>query len=114
MRQQDMAESILEVLNEVLDPTVDSAAFVDWSEPDPAVAREQAAYHAMHKMLWEHYPHEHVAIHGERLVDHDVDGLALSKRIYSQYPDRFVLIRQVEANSDPVLYMRSPRFIPEG
>jgi len=51
-----------------------------------------------------------VAIQNERLVDHDTDGLALSRRVYSRYPDMFVLIRQVEAQPERVLQLRSPRF----
>ena len=46
-------------------------------------------------------------------VDHDADGLALSHRIYSRYPDTFVLVRQVEAQPERVIQLRSPRYIQD-
>jgi hypothetical protein len=79
-------------------------------EPDEAVDREHAAYLALHPMLWQEYPGQHVAIYGGELVDHDPDGVALSRRIYERFPNDFVLIRQVEVEPDRVLQMRSPRF----
>jgi hypothetical protein len=78
--------------------------------PDSAVDREKAAYIDLHKTLWQKYPGHHVAIYKGEMVDHDADGLALSKRIYKRYRDQFVLIRQVEQEPDPVLHFRSPRF----
>ncbi len=77
---------------------------------DESVAREQSAYQAMHATLWQKYPDHHVAIHGGQLVDHDVDGIALSRRIYAKFPNEFVLIKTVEAQPDRILRFRSPRF----
>jgi hypothetical protein len=77
---------------------------------DNEVEREKAAYFALHQVLWQKYPGQHVAIYNGELVDHDTDGVALSKRVYQRYPDQFVLIRQVEQEPDRVLYFRSPRF----
>lgn len=75
-----------------------------------AVTQEKAAYRALHGWLWQNYPGEHVAIYQGQLVDHDPDGLALSRRIYQRFPTEFVLIRQVEAEPERILYFRSPRF----
>ena len=50
---------------------------------------------------------QHVAIQNGRLVDHDADGLTLSRRIDSRYPNTFVLIRKVEAQPKRVLQLRS-------
>lgn len=80
------------------------------SFPDDAIEREKTAYIELHDILWQKYPGQHIAIYNGELVDHDADGLALSKRIYKRYHDEFVLIRQVEPNPDPILQFRSPRF----
>lgn len=80
------------------------------SLPDIDVEREKKAYFALHKTLWRQYPGQHVAIYNGELIDHDMDGVALSKRVYKHYPDKFVLIRQVDQELDPILHFRSPRF----
>ena len=76
------------------------------------VEQEKSAYRMLHSWLWQNYPGEHVAIYQGQLVDHDPDGLALSRRIYQRFPTEFVLIRQVEAEAERVLHFRSPRFAP--
>ena len=53
----------------------------------------------------------HVAIYKGELIDHDADGVALSQRVYEKYPDKFILIRQVEVESDRILHFRSPRLV---
>lgn len=68
----------------------------DFSEPDEALEREKAAYIAMHPMLREKYPGQHVAIHNEELVDHDTDLDALWERIDARYPDEFVWVATVK------------------
>lgn len=119
LRQQDVTAVVTEVLDEALPMTEpDEYALdeeiLDLSEPDEAVDREIAAYYALHPTLWEKYPGYHVAIHGGRLVDYDRDDVALSLRIEQQFPDAFVLIRQVEAEPERVLYFRSPRIVRNG
>ena len=49
----------------------------------------------MHRRLWSQYPGHHVAIYKGQLVDHDEDGIALSRRIYAGYPEEFVLVKKV-------------------
>jgi len=76
-----------------------------------AIDPEVAAYYALHPMLWKMYPHQYVALHQGKLVDHDTDGFALSLRIYQHYPNQFVLIRQVEEQVETILHIRSPRLV---
>jgi hypothetical protein len=106
---QDVAGVLIEVISR--HQTVDDEELT--YEPDEAVEREEAAYQRLHPMLWQKYPNEHVAIYGGKLVDHDVDGIALSLRIYQRFPNEFVLLTQVEAEPNKVLQMRSPRFAPD-
>ena len=109
-RQQAVNELLAEVLDDALALASADEEFIDLSEPDEAVERERAAYLKMHAWLWQNYPNQHVAIYGGRLIDHDVDGALLSQRIDEQYPNEFVLIRQVEIEPERVLVFRSPRF----
>ena len=80
-------------------------------EPERDVEKEINAYHKLHPMLKQNYLGQHVAIFEGELIDHDVDGVALSQRVYKQYPDKFILIREVEVESDRILHFRSPRLI---
>lgn len=103
MRKKPVAEILAE------------AIILDDNEPEQhdesdIVGQEKAAYHALHGWLWQNYPGEHVAIYQGQLVDHDPDGMALSRRIYQRFPTEFVLIRQVEAEPERILHFRSPRF----
>lgn len=113
LKEQDIKDLFTEVLTESImqEETLvqDTLAY----EPSEVVEREKAAYIAMHPILWQRYPREHVAILGGKVVDHDTDGVALSRRVYERYPDDFVLIRQVEPEPDRVLQFRSPRFVEE-
>ena len=110
LQRQGIGETVVRFLEEEL-PNDGKEEIINWSEADETVEEEIAAYHRLHSELWRKYPGQHVAIQNGRLVDHDTDGLALSRRIYSRFPDTFVLIRQVDAQPERVIQMRSPRFI---
>lgn len=88
--------------------------FVDESPrpEDEAVTREREAYIALHPTLLKQYPNEHVAIYRGELVDHDIDALALSLRIYQRFPDQFVWIAPVKPQALEEWTVRSPRFEP--
>lgn len=77
---------------------------------DHSVARERAAFIALHPILLEKYAGEEVAIHGGQVVDHDHDGLALSLRIYQRFPDNFVWIAPVTSSPIEEWHVYSPRF----
>lgn len=107
-QQQDVAEIIANLLDETV-PQAARSEESDAAKADEIVEREIRAYHRLHPELWKRYPEQHVAIHNEHMVDHDVDGIALSRRIYQRYPDAFVLIRQVNSAPERVIRLRSPR-----
>lgn len=112
-RRQEVGETVAQFLEEALLAEDGEEAVINWSEADESVDQEIAAYHRLHPDLWRKYPGQHVAIQNGRLVDHDADGLSLSRRIYSRYPNTFVLIRQVEAQPEREIQLRSPRFVEE-
>lgn len=73
--------------------------------------QEQAAYQAMLPELLSQYKNEYVAIHEEKLVDHDTDKIALVMRLEESHPNEVVLVQQVAEAQEKVLRMRSPRLI---
>lgn len=106
-RQRDVADVLAEAIILTNEPhQVDLA-------PDEDIDRERAAYVAMHSMLWEKYRGQYVAIYHGEMIDHDTEFAALYSRVHKQYPDQFVLIRQVEVEPERVYYFRSPRFTEE-
>ena len=110
-QQQAVAEVIANLLDATVPQVEDSGGEgeVDGVKADETVEREIRAYHRLHPELWQRYPGQHVAIHKGQMVDHDVDGIALSRRIYRRYPDAFVLIRLVNSTPERVIRLRSPR-----
>lgn len=97
------------------DVLVDSIAQmtpVFYVSPDrPAMLRERAAFLAMHSQLMESYEGQFVAFFQGQVIDHDVDALALVRRINDDRPDDVVLIKQVIEQPDRVLHVRSPRLV---
>ena len=110
-QQQDVAEVIANLLDETVPQAEDSEQDSSDAGLDETVEREIRAYHRLHSELWQRYPEHHVAISNEQVVDHDVDGIALSRRIYQRYPSVFVLIRQVTSVPERVIRLRSPRLL---
>jgi hypothetical protein len=75
--------------------------------------REEAAYVAMHAELWVKYPHEYVAVHQGKVVDHDPDVVALAKRVRRSLPGQIVLMTQVQPKAKRDLHFRSPRLVKD-
>ncbi len=81
------------------------------SEREAATMREEVAYQAMHSQLHQTHAGQHVAIYGQKLIDSDVSGAALYKRIRREFPGEFVLITPVEEKAEEVIIVRVPRLI---
>ncbi|MEZ4681114.1 MAG: hypothetical protein R2932_43565 [Caldilineaceae bacterium] len=107
-----LAKALLDSLISDKRGTVGADEPVDVQEVDEeaTVARERAAFVALHPTLLEQYPGEFVAIHNGQVVDHDVEGLALSRRIYQSYSTEFVWIAPVTEQAMEEWVVRSPRF----
>lgn len=74
-----------------------------------AMAKEKAAYQALHAKLLADYKGKFVAIHQGKLVDQDEDQTTLLLRIRQHYPEQIVLITQVLPEAEEVYTLRSPR-----
>lgn len=70
--------------------------------------QEIAAYVTFHPQLLEKYAGQWVAIHQQTVVDHDVDGAALYRRIRTKYGRIAILIREVNAHPTDELWVRTP------
>jgi hypothetical protein len=70
--------------------------------------REIRAYEAMHPELWQTYPGQWVAVHRQRLIDHDCDRRALYRRIRAEYGRTSVLIRKVTEHPTEEIWLRTP------
>ncbi len=71
--------------------------------------REVEAFREQHAQLLETYPGEFVAISEGKVVDHDLDQLALFTRIDERFPDRPVLVTKVSAMPEEVYTVWSPQ-----
>lgn len=69
--------------------------------------QEITAFNAMKGELLTRYAGEFVAMEDGRVVDHDVDQLALAARVGEQHAAAVVLIKQVLPDSPTVLHYRS-------
>lgn len=89
-----------------------SSAGAGFHDPrQPLMEKEVAAFERLHPTLIEDYLGEYVALHQGQVVDHDHNQIVLADRVESAYPDRVVLIRQVQPKLPPPLMVRSPRLV---
>ncbi len=72
------------------------------------INQEIAVYEKLHAQLWTTMPGEWVAIHSGELVDHDVDQVALHRRIRARLPRIAVLLRQVKSTPVEEIWLRTP------
>ncbi len=72
------------------------------------IDHEIVAFESMHGDLWRNHPEEWVAIHNQELVDHDLDQVALYRRIRDRFGRTSVLIRQVRESPVAEIWMRTP------
>lgn len=103
--QQNVQEVLIEVITRNFKP-------FPVHENRSAMLLEIEAFRSLHPRLVDHYTGQYVAIFRGQLVDHDNDPVELLKRVKEKFPGQTVLRRKVDANPDPVLQFRSPRFKP--
>ena len=65
---------------------------------DEVIWREEMAFQRLHPELVQRYLGEFVAVLEGKVIDHDIDQVALYKRIRQRYPKQFVLISPVTKN----------------
>jgi hypothetical protein len=91
------------------DEVVMDSSFATDDEVGERLARETAAYKAMHEELMADHAGHYVAVFNGRLVDFDSDETALLRRIEATYPDDIVLMKRVMPLPEREFWIRSPR-----
>ena len=102
LTNQDLADILADAI--VLDETPSML-----TSRQVAMAKEKAAYQALHAKLLAEHKGKFVAIQQGRLVDQDEDQTTLLLRIRHAYPEQVVLITQVLPEAEEVYTLRSPR-----
>ncbi len=69
---------------------------------------EILAYESMHPELRQKYLGQWVAVHNQKLVDHDSERAALYRRVRAKYGRISVLIRQVTDQASEDIWIRTP------
>ncbi len=95
------AKTVNELVNEALQYYFDA-------QQEEKLNQEIDAYEAMYGELWRTMPYQWVAIHNRELVDHDVDDVALYRRVSAQYGRVSILIRQVRESPIEEIWIRTP------
>lgn len=111
MLDLELWEEVLAILRKSETSEISEITPMSPSEREVAMMREEAAYQAMHPQLRQTHAGQHLAIYREQLIDSDVSGAALYKRIRKEFPGEFVLITPVEEEAEEVIVVRSPRLI---
>ncbi len=82
----------------------------DWdAEQHAAIHREMESFTRQHKQLLVTYRGQTIAMLNGKVIDHDVDEVALSQRVRNQYGNISVLITPVLPQLLQTITVRSPR-----
>lgn len=73
------------------------------------IAKEQATYERQHPELCVRYAGEYIAMHNGDVVDHDVDRIALRKRIRKSFGNQSVFVTPVLEEPVQVIHVRGLR-----
>lgn len=95
------ARSVNEIVNEVIERYLHERQLAQ-------LDAEIAAFEKLHPELRQKHLGEWVAVHEQKLVDHDSDRAALYKRVRAAYGRTAVLIRQVTEQPDNEIWIRTP------
>jgi len=102
------------LLDAIVLPEINLESLAETDDMANAAEREEQAFQELHPMLIEKYPGQFVAVMDGRLIDRDANQVALYQRVRQTYPERFVLIAQIQEMPDEVIVFRSPRIAYEG
>lgn len=83
----------------------------EWEQQADKIAQEQKAYEAQHGTLYQKFAGKFIAIHEGKVVDHDADRVALSRRIRTMYGKQPILITPVLAKPQRIVRLSRPHLI---
>ncbi len=111
VRQQEIAEAIVEYLDDTLPENEAVTLTAEQIAQKSALQREKAAYIKLHPMLKQKYLGLYVAIYNGKLIDSDSNYGMLYERVRGQYPNEVILMTEVEDEAMKTIVVRSPRLI---
>ncbi len=95
------ARSVSEIVNEAIERYLHERQIAK-------LDAEIATYEMMYPELRQKHLGQWVAVHEQKLVDHDSDRAALYKRVRATYGRTAILIRQVTEQPDNETWIRTP------
>ncbi len=92
-------------VNELVNEAVEHYLYI---RQQAKIDQEIAAYETLHNQLIPNFLGHWVVIHEQKLIDHDVDRVALYRRVRSRFGHASVLIRQVQETPCQDLWRHTP------
>lgn len=110
----DLLEQIIgRYLTATQSSAADHATPAALNDQQRIIEQEQQVFAARHQEFLAMYPGETIAIHAGKVIDHDVDRVALSRRIRGRYGNQPILITPVLPEPIQTMQMRSPHLTDE-
>lgn len=117
--QASLLIKLISSMDTVEEITIDDGEGIDYAESiefnidprRPQMLTEEAAFRAMLPDLLQNHMGEYVAVYQQKLVDYDQDMVTLVDRVHAKYPNQIILVREVTAESDRPIFIRSPRLV---
>ena len=106
LRLRRLASTRASTIEELAEEAVDEFLH---NEERRAMRRELDAYSEMHSQLLAKYKGQYVAICQGKLIDTDLDMVALAERVSQQYPDLTPFITPVKDEPIETFVVYSPR-----
>jgi len=114
-QQINVAELLVRAVESYLANEVETESAEDaWAhEQRLAIDREMQAYIHQHEQLLTNYRGQYIAMLNGKVIDHDADEVALSRRVHAQYGKQTILLTPVLPEPIQTIFMRSPRMVME-
>lgn len=110
----DLLEQIIgRYLTATQSSAADHATPAALNDQQRIIEQEQQVFAARHQEFLAMYPGETIAIHAGKVIDHDVDRVALSRRIRGRYGNQPILMTPVLPEPIQTMQMRSPHLTDE-
>lgn len=107
----DFARSL--VASDPAPPALDEQPLSDWDRQIEQIDQEQRAYERQHSELLDQYRGRYIAMYHGAVIDHDMDRLALRRRVRKHYGSAAVLFTLVEDDPVQTFWMRSPQVVTD-
>lgn len=116
-RGADVTEMLEQIISRYLTATQSAAGGhatpAALNDQQRTIEQEQQVFAARHQEFLALYPGETIVIHAGKVIDHDVDRVALSRRIRGQYGNQPIFMAPVLPEPIQTMQTRSPHLTDE-